>query len=126
VDAGRGDNFIANIRGNSTLIGWDGDDVIFGGIGDTLIMAGGGANRVVTGPGRDVVRFFEEPHETRILDFRRGSDRLDFSRHDGVAGLEDLTIRQIGTSAIIDDGAGGRVLLASTAASSLTAYDFLF
>ena len=126
VDGGAGDDFIANIRGDRTLIGGDGDDVIFGGIGDMLIFAGGGNNRVVSGPGRDVIAFVEETHETRILDFRIRSDKLDFSDHGGVAGFEDLSLRQVGNTTVIDDGSGGRILLAGVMVADIASADFIF
>lgn len=97
-----------------------------GGIGDTFIFAGGGENRVLGGPGRDTFAFRQEAHETRILDFTRGSDRLDFTEHAGVQGMADLEMRQIGRNTIIDDGDGGRIILADTALDLLRDADFLF
>ena len=121
-----GDNFVFNLRGNSTILSGAGDDVIRGGIGDTLILAGGGNNRIVAGPGRDTIGFMQEAHETRILDFRPGSDVMDFTGHDGVSGLDDLTLRQVSTSVIIDDSSGGRIVLAGLTLDQIGDGDFLF
>ncbi len=121
-----GDNFVFNLRGDATIMGGAGDDVIRGGIGDTLIMAGGGNNRIVSGPGRDTIGFVQEAHETRLLDFRSGSDVMDFTGHDGVSGLGDLTLRQVGVNTIIDDGSGGRIVLAGLALDQIDQDDFLF
>jgi Ca2+-binding RTX toxin-like protein len=121
-----GDNFVFNLRGNSTILGGAGDDVIVGGIGDTLILAGGGNNRIVAGPGRDTIGFVQEAHETRLLDFRPGSDVMDFTGHDGVSGLGDLAIAQLGSNLVITDGSGGRIVLAGVTLDQIDDSAFLF
>lgn len=101
VDAGPGNDIIRSLRGNDVLLGGPGNDTILGGIGDNVIDGGTGDDRMRGGPGRDTF-IFDVPDfgHDRILDFRPGSDALDF-RGSGY-GLDSLTVRGIGDHVRID------------------------
>ena len=51
---------------------------------------------------------------------------LDFRDHEGVDGLRDLTIRQVGDDVRIGDGAGGVLVLDGIERGDLGSGDFLF
>lgn len=103
VYAGACDDIVLGFRGGETLSGGAGDDVLHGNLGDDVLSGGAGDDRMHGGPGRD--RFvFEEIDwgADRILGFRVGSDLLDFSAVEEIAGLSDLQIRAVGPHTVID------------------------
>lgn len=126
VDGGDGNDIIFTWRGDDTAIGGAGDDTIRGDFDDDIIEGGSGNDRLVGAPGRDTFIFRDGFDEDRILDFRNGSDLLDFSNHTGVSGLGDLSISQVSTNVVITDGAGGRVVLADTDILDIGVEDFVF
>lgn len=125
VQGGAGNDFIQGWRGADLLRGGDGADTLFGDFDDDVIEGGRGDDRLIGGTGRDRFVFDIGFGADRLLDFT-ASDRLDFRGHDGVAGLDDLTLSAVGSSVLIRDDAGGRLVLADVALSSLDAGDFLF
>ena len=126
VDGGDGNDIIFTWRGDDTAIGGAGDDTIRGDFDDDIIEGGSGNDRLVGAPGRDTFIFRDGFDEDRILDFRSGSDLMDFTNHTGVSGLGDLSISQVGTNVVITDGAGGRIVLAETDILDIDASDFVF
>lgn len=126
LDGGAGADFLSGWRGEDTLTGGDGDDILRGDFDADIIEGGAGNDRIVAGPGRDTIVFRDGFDEDRLLDFHIVSDRLDFSNHSGVDGLEDLDIREIGGSTVISDGGGGRIVLAGVAAEDIDAGNTLF
>ena len=103
MDGGDGDDILFAFRGDELLIGGAGNDTLLGNLGDDTMQGGAGDDRMQGGPGRDVFLYLTTDFgQDRIVrDFRVGSDTLDFSNIDG-ASLDDFTIRQIGTSTVID------------------------
>ena len=103
IDGGEGDDILFAFRGDELLIGGAGDDTLLGNLGDDTLQGGAGDDRMQGGPGRDVFLYTDLDFgvDRIVRDFRVGSDTLDFSNIDG-ASLDDFTIRQIGTSTVID------------------------
>lgn len=126
VDGGTGGDFISGWRGEDFLVGGDGDDVIRGDFDGDVLEGGAGDDRLVGGPGRDVYLFREGFGEDVILDFNPALEFLDFSNHRGVENAGDLLIMQVGTATVVNDLQGGRLILADTDASLVTAADFIF
>ncbi|SDZ77423.1 calcium-binding protein [Rubrimonas cliftonensis] len=126
IDGGDGDDVLFAWRGDDSIDGGAGDDFIRGGIGDDLIEGGAGNDRIVAGPGRDVLVFREGFGSDRVIDFRVGSDLLDFSLHAGVGGFGDLSIRLVGRRAVIEDGDGGRIVLDGSGLDLLDETAFVF
>lgn len=114
VELGDGDDFVFGFRGQDTLFGGAGNDTLRAEIGNDLIEGGAGDDRIVAGPGFDTIRFREGFGEDRILDFRLSSDTLDFTEHGSVRSRDDLDLVVVGQNVVIDDGAGGRIVLAGT------------
>ncbi len=129
IDAGPGADIVRGFRGNETIIGGAGDDTLFGGLDDDVIEGGAGDDRLIGGPGKDRFVFTGNKFgDDRILDFRIGSDVLDFSGDAVISDLGDLTVAQVGTSVRITvNGADASIVLANLSADALLASDsFLF
>ncbi|MEM7498834.1 MAG: CAP domain-containing protein [Pseudomonadota bacterium] len=126
VLGGDGNDEIFGWRGNDTVSGGDGDDVVRGNFDEDRLEGGRGNDRVQGGPGRDVFVFSDGFDEDRILDYNTALEKLDFSLHSLVDGMEDLTISQVGTSVLIVTPEGGRVVLADNLVETISAGDFIF
>jgi Ca2+-binding RTX toxin-like protein len=103
---GEGDDVIAGSSGNDTLDGGAGRDTISGGGGDDLIFGGAGGDFLTGDSGADrfAVRTTEETGSAGardvILDFQRGSDKIDLSQIDADPGQDgDQAFTFIGNAA---------------------------
>lgn len=104
------------VSGNDTLIGGKGDDILVGGGGDDLLTGGQGKDVFVFGPGTG---------DDHVTDFAK----KDLIAIDGIAGVDDfsdLTIVNIGGSAVISWGTGDSITLDGYKANKLSAADFSF
>lgn len=102
--------------GNDALIGGKGDDTLVGGGGDDILTGGQGEDVFVFGPGSG---------DDHVTDFAK----KDLIAINGVAGVDDfsdLTIVNVGGSAVISWGTGDSVTLDGYKASKLSAADFSF
>ena len=123
IDAGAGADIIVGFRGDELLIGGAGDDTLLGGLDDDTIAGGAGDDRLQGGPGRDTF-VFDAPnfgHDRIVLDFRPGSDAIDF-RGSGY-GFDDLTISQSGGNVLIEAG-DSSILVSAVRLGPLDAADF--
>ena len=116
LSGGAGNDFIAAREGNDTLQGGDGNDRLNGGLGNDRHTGGEGLDTfvLVANHGRDVV-----------TDFEQNFDQLDYRFNAAVSQFSDLTIRSVGSNAVIEDGAGG-VLIVLDGAGLMDERDFLF
>lgn len=121
-----GDDYISGFRGADSLLGGAGDDRIFGGLDDDRIDPGAGDDRILLGPGRDLLVYDTADFgEDRVLDFRPGSDRVDFSAA-GLTGLGDLVVgARAGSLALTVPETGARLVLVD-AAGALSELEALF
>jgi len=104
------------VSGNDTLIGGKGDDTLLGGGGDDILTGGQGEDVFVFGPGSG---------DDHVTDFQK----KDSIAIEGVAGVDefsDLTIVNVGGSALISWGTGDSITLDGYKASKLSAADFSF
>ncbi|MEO1139576.1 MAG: hypothetical protein AAFW87_08975 [Pseudomonadota bacterium] len=119
--------------GNQTLSGTNGDDLIFGDAGHDSLVGGSGDDRLIDGAGRDSLRgnggedtfvLRLDGEEDRILDFQRGSDRIDIESPNAVADINDVVIRTKSWGAEVEIGT--EILrVYSASGQSLTASDLL-
>ena len=120
-----GVNVLFGGAGNDLIDARSGNDIVRGDAGDDTIIGGSGNDRLSGGVGSDTFVFSAGHGRDRIDDWQDGTDTLDFSGHTGVTGYADLTVRSVGTSAVVEDGTGG-VLVVAGAAGTIDASDFLF
>lgn len=131
--SGNGDDKLIGNSGRDTLIGGRGDDVLRGGNGrdnldggrgDDLIIGGHGADILTGGDGADQF-IFKANHRGKdvITDFADGEDLIVMR---GLAGMNDLHMRQIGDDVVIGWGASDKIIVEDIEIANLTADDFLF
>ena len=94
LDGGNDDDVLNGGAGNDTLIGGLGADLLSGGVGndsldggnaDDVLNGGAGDDRLTGGSGADTFRFTDAGGSMdTIVDFRRGTDRIDLSGFGGV------------------------------------------
>jgi Ca2+-binding RTX toxin-like protein len=108
VEGGAGDDVIGGDEGNDTLSGGGGKDIIQGYLGDDLIRGGTGADSLSgdvsnpflpPGTGKDVFDFNSaaEAKGDKIVDFRKGYDRIDLKDIDAKSGGGNQKFKFIGT-----------------------------
>ncbi|MCI5077751.1 calcium-binding protein [Oricola sp.] len=110
--------------------GW-GSDMLFGNEGNDTLVADSGTDQMFGGTGEDLFVFENGARGGSILDFEDGSDLIDFSRIDAVAGLDDLSINAIGgnyyeVSYTNDDGRLVEVSVIGQSDFGLDQSDFVF
>ena len=108
------------------LVGNAASNGLSGGGGNDVIDGRGGNDTLFGSTGVDTFLFQAGHGNDRVLDFTDGADRLDYSGHAGVSAFADLTVFQSGTSTIVQDGAGGQVVLQNVDVVDVTAADFDF
>ena len=123
IEAGHGDDIARGFRGDELLIGGDGNDTLLGGLDDDTLIGGAGDDRLQGGPGRDTFVFDSRDfgHDRIVLDFRPGSDAIDF-RGSGY-GFDDLTISQSGGNVLIEAG-DSSILVSAVRLGPLDVADF--
>ena len=114
-----------------TLLGDSGINGLTGSGGNDVLDGRGGNDTLFGSVGNDTFRFQNNHGNDRVLDFGGGSgtdaDVLDYSQHTDVNAIGDLTIFDSGTgNTVIQDGAGGQVVLLGVAAATIDASDFVF
>jgi Ca2+-binding RTX toxin-like protein len=87
-----GNDRVTTLGGNDTLIGGNGNDTLSSGSGNDVLRGGAGADILTGGAGNDLFDFnaiTESKGSTRdtITDFVQGSDKIDLSDIDPIAGL---------------------------------------
>jgi subtilisin family serine protease len=111
VIGGAGDDVVAGFRGDERFEGGEGNDRLLGSVGDDTLIGGEGDDRLWGGPGYDAFVFetLDFGHDTLPLDFRIGSDTLDFTAVDGLS-RSDFSIRQVGANVVLEVGEGSLVM----------------
>ena len=87
--------------GADVLSGGAGQDLLNGGSGSDILMDGTGQDTMSGGAGADVFVLSLDGAEDVILDYQAGIDRLDLTGWGRVYSVDDLTIEQTATGAII-------------------------
>ncbi len=112
ISGGSGDDAIRAGAGDDVIEGGAGDDAIRAGSGDDVIDGGAGDDVLRGGNGDDVFRFTAGSGEDRILDFDKGSDRLDLT------AFTAYQLSQVGDDTIVAY-AGGQITLAGVSPEGL-------
>lgn len=97
LSAGSGDDSLAGGANRDTLVGDNGADTLTGGAGDDKLEGGSGADRFIFGP---------DSGDDLIVDFKVGSDVLEFT------GLTVLDYSSVGGDAVIAFTDGSSIQLA--------------
>jgi len=126
---GPGKDVLYGEDGNDTLLGGDGNDTLFGGSGDDVLIGGPGIDTLFGGPGRDIFVIDEGVFGSDlIMDFTFREDLIDISAWP-VASFDDLLIVSAAGRVLVQDDYGSNFFLENlpdTAASQLSAQDFIF
>ena len=124
---GEGDDALNGSDGNDYLIGGEGADTLEGSAGDDWLSGGTGDDTLTGGEGADIFAYQAGQGSDRITDFTDGEDAIRLGSFDGIAGFEDLTIRQVGANVTIDlsDQGGGTITLENLALDALDDTDFV-
>jgi Ca2+-binding RTX toxin-like protein len=104
------------VSGNDTLNGGKGNDTLVGGGGDDLLTGGQGKDTYVFGPASG---------DDHVTDFAK-QDVIALNGIAGVDDFSDLTIVNVGGSAVISWGTSDSITLDGYKASKLSAADFSF
>jgi serralysin len=110
---GSGDNIFTGSSGANVLDGGAGNDQLSGGGGTDTLIGGLGQDKLTGGSGADIFRFESVLDSLggardRIMDFTRGSDKIDLSEIDAISGTtENDSFRFVGTNAF--SGAAGEL-----------------
>lgn len=116
---GAGGDTIAGSTGANTLAGGAGNDTLSGGEGADRIIGGTGRDTATGGAGADMFRFeTAEVAGDRITDFAPGTDLIDVSAIDAVAGGADNAFTFIGSAAFT--ATAGTLRVAQDAALGIT------
>lgn len=114
LDGGNGNDVLRGGDGDDSLVAGIGDDALFGGagidslsggIGNDTLNGGAGADRLLGGTGNDIFVFTDLGATDVIVDFSRGSDKIDLSGIDANSGIAgDQAFSFIGNGAFTAAG----------------------
>jgi Ca2+-binding RTX toxin-like protein len=104
------------VSGNDTLVGGKGNDTLVGGGGDDILTGNQGDDTFVFGPGSG---------DDHVTDFAK-KDTIALNGIAGVDDFSDLTIVNVGGSAVISWGTSDSITLDGYKANKLSAADFTF
>lgn len=126
VNTGGGDDVLYGGGGNDTLTGGLGNDNLTGGLGDDILYGGAGNDMLTGGADADVFVFADLAFGAdQIADFQDSVDHLSFSAN--VAGsFADFIITGNGTTNVTVTHGADSITVASAAAFTLAADDFIF
>ncbi len=108
IRGGAGDDFIRGNNGDDRIYGNDGNDALVGNRGNDFIVGGAGQDKLYGGIGSDIFDFNYLNESTNsnldfIGDFEIGTDMIDLSDIEKIAGIHDLLIAYIGNNTFIKD-----------------------
>ena len=112
LDGGNGNDSMNGGAGTDTLLGGNGLDILNGGAGNDVLSGGNDADQFV---------FTDLGGNDRVTDFQRGSDKLDVSGIDAVAGGADNAFAFIGAGAF--SGVAGQLRAFSSGGNHFVAGD---
>ena len=127
IIGGSGANSFYGSDMNNVMDGGAGNDLLDGRGGDDVLIGGAGRDQLAGRGGNDVFRFdlvrdsAVGANADRITDFTRGSDKIDLSRIDAIAGGADDAFTFIGSGAFSNKA--GELRYTSTSAGTVLAGD---
>lgn len=130
MHGGSGDDGFFGGGGNDVIFGDGGRDTIYGDGGSDVIDGGTGDDTLIGGAGADIFAFSYAAGSDKIVDFRDGSDLLDFTNLASVSSMDDLDFVQesarLVTVRYFDGATDVTLEINSTSPITLEASDFLF
>ncbi len=120
-----GDNIQGN-AGNDVIFGEAGNDAMNGGAGNDYIVLGAGNDVLALGAGLDLVRFDYGNGHDRILDFKAGEDKIDFTFTDMSAGVLEANTQAVTGGVLMTLGSGSIFLDGVDLATLDFGRDFLY
>ncbi|MBT8458203.1 MAG: hypothetical protein KJN60_00865, partial [Boseongicola sp.] len=114
---------VAGTTLNDQLMGSDLADTISAGSGDDILHDGHGQDTMTGGEGADLFVFAIDGVEDVVLDFERGTDRLDLSGFDFLYDVSQLSITSTANGAVLSY-ADETIRLFSQDGAALTDSDF--
>ena len=114
---------IAGTELDDQIIGSDTADTIDGGAGADILFDGHGQDVLTGGVGADLFVFSQDGVEDVVLDFERGTDRLDLSEFDFLYDTSQISFSPEADGAVLTF-AGETLRLHSEDGGTLTAADF--
>jgi len=121
LNGGDGNDTLNGDNGNDVLNGGAGNDTMSGANGDDRLNGGAGNDLMSGANGKDIFAFSEIGGADRIVDFKRGDDKIDLSAIDAVSGGADNAFSFIGSSAF--SGAAGQLRSYSQSGNNFVAGD---
>ena len=136
LEGGRGNDSLYGESGQDTLSGGSGDDRLYGDSGNDTLIGGSGDDYMKGGWGSDHF-IFEEGNSflyrdfDRIVDFRTGSDQIEFHNFSNLSSFNQLFsegyISYYGwNDTLIQLDTGGKLLIEDVKPYQLSASDFKF
>jgi Ca2+-binding RTX toxin-like protein len=134
LEGGTGNDTLDGKNGQDTLSGGSGDDRLYGDSGNDTLMGGSGDDYIRGGWGNDQF-IFEQGNSflyrefDRIVDFRTGSDQIEFHHCSGLSSFNQLKgyISYYGWwDTLIELNTGGKLLIEDVKPYQLSASDFKF
>lgn len=115
---------VIGTTGNDAIIGDGSANKLDGSDGIDTINGGAGDDTLVGGAGNDSFKFENGWGNDLITDFDAGSEMLDMSATSLI--YADLTITQVSSDTLIEDGSGNSILLQGINSSDIDQTDFAF
>jgi serralysin len=143
LEGKRGKDILSGDRGDDRLYGDDDSDYLSGGSGDDRLYGDSGNDTLIGGSGDDYMKggwgndqfIFEEGSSflyrdfDRIVDFRTGSDQIEFHHFSGLSSFNQLKgyMNYYGwQDTLIELNTGGKLLIEDVKPYQLSASDFKF
>ncbi|SLN64954.1 Bifunctional hemolysin/adenylate cyclase precursor [Pseudoruegeria aquimaris] len=128
LNGGNGSDYLNAGNGTDILLGGDGDDTLLGRSGDDQLTGGAGVDVLTGHAGNDRFIFLDVADSTpgsagrdKIKDFTQGSDLIDVSAIDAVAGGGDQAFAFIGAGGF--SGTAGELRYVAFASSTIVKGD---
>jgi Ca2+-binding RTX toxin-like protein len=123
ISAQDGNDLLDGREGNDVLDGGAGNDTIIGGQGNDQLAGGLDNDTLIGGVGADTFHFaVGSTGADQVMDFQLGTDQLVFDVIDGIDGMSQLNIVQVGAHTLITyDFSEGSLLLTGVNANQLIA-----
>jgi Ca2+-binding RTX toxin-like protein len=126
VNGNQGNDHVYGGDGNDVVRGGQGDDYVSGDAGDDMVYGGLGNNILVGGSGRDTFIIAEALNvQNTILDFERGSDRIDLTAFAYLSTYDQLVMHQDGANTVIQLSPSNRLIIGGQTPNQIQSTDFV-
>ena len=126
VNGNQGNDHVYGGDGNDVVRGGQGDDSVSGDAGDDMVHGGLGNNTLIGGSGRDTFIIAEALNvQNTILDFERGSDRIDLTAFAYLSTYDQLVMHQDGANTVIQLSPSNRLIIGGQTPNQIQSTDFV-